>query len=279
MTMKWIWMGIGVMLALSVISPNAAGAPADALRGGEAQEEAELVKMAKEKPQQYREYVAMMQMALGAFGFGTGPFDGILDERTIKAIRTYQGVRGLPQTGRPNSRTAESLMGDYELWTQNPPLLPKLRVFLDTWDQGYVSAEGTWIIEGEKSGRPIQTSRLECHMNRKICTEATTHMTGNYLSVGVEEHSIERWDSHEIVTKPSDSGAMRCVRYTTRIGRTSRTVTGLRLRISEDGLCKDFTPELRLRLVDGMEVTNALRDGRHSRLKSLMQAPPIFKNP
>lgn len=93
--------------------------------------------------------------------------------------------------------------------------------------------------------------------------------------MGVETFEIERWDGHEIFTKPDQSAA--CVRYTTRIGRLQKSVTGLRLRFRDDGFCKDMEAELHLRLVDGLEVMSQIADEREAKLKGVVQAPGISR--
>ncbi len=39
-------------------------------------------------------------MALGRFRYGIGPFDGLLDEKTRRALREYQAYNALSPTGK-----------------------------------------------------------------------------------------------------------------------------------------------------------------------------------
>ena len=44
-------------------------------------------------PKRFRGFVSVTQAALGALGYGTGPFHGNLDQKIISAIRHYQVTR------------------------------------------------------------------------------------------------------------------------------------------------------------------------------------------
>ena len=85
-------------------------------------------------------------------------------------------------------------------------------------------------------------------------------------------YRIDRWDDHEIITSPVE---FACARYTLRIGREEKSVTGLRLRTSKEGMCKDFKAEIHLRLVAGHEVYSQLSTRRKAALKGLLQAPGL----
>jgi hypothetical protein len=176
-------------------------------------------------------------------------------------------------TGDLDAKTWDTIMQDFKHWQARYILFPGLRVSVDLWGQGWVSATGTWIIAGQKSGRPAQTSKIECDKKRAICTEATAHLDDDFLSADIETHQIDRWDDHEIVTLPKQSAA--CARYTMRIGRAQKAVTGLRLRTSDAGICAGLEPELHLRLADGMVVTREMIDERNKQTEGLMQIPGL----
>jgi hypothetical protein len=159
-------------------------------------------------------------------------------------------------------------------------ILPPLSVSVEQWDHGFVAAEGTWIIIGEKSGLPLQTTEISCYKDLKVCLEATAILNtenNGFLSVHSKQHKIDRWDQHEILTKP-DSSAI-CVRYTMRIGRVKKSVTGLRLRISAREECKDLAPELHLELVQGWEAVKQMREELREKLKGVLQAPALVYGP
>jgi hypothetical protein len=232
--------------------------------------DADIAKLKREKPEDYKVFVLTAQIALSTFGFAK-PFDGILDTSTQEALRRYQGFRRLPVTGDLDAKTWDTLTRDLKGWQSRTVFFPGLQVFVDFWDQGWVSVTGTWKIVGQKSGRPIQTSKILCDKKLVICTEATAHLDNDLLSANTEVHQIDRWDEHEIVTAPKQSAA--CARYTMRIGRAQKAVTGLRLRTSDVGICAGFEAELHLKLVDGMEVRREVVEEHNKKYQGLMQVP------
>src|SRR4051794_17447643 len=67
------------------------------------------------------------------------------------------------------------------------------------WDQGYISANGTWVHENTQPAFPIQTSAIHCYRDKKMCIDAQAQITwSDTLSVYLDEHAITRWDSQVI---------------------------------------------------------------------------------
>lgn len=50
-----------------------------------------------------------LQSRLTSHGFAVGPIDGIIGDKTIKAITAFQASRGLQQTGKADVQTVEAL--------------------------------------------------------------------------------------------------------------------------------------------------------------------------
>jgi hypothetical protein len=239
------------------------------------QADKELEDWKKKDPTQYTMMVAVIQQVLGSLGYGTGPFDGVLDTKTREALQRYQRARQLPVTGTIDSSTVHAVFDDDKLLAA-PPSLPPLSVITNSWDKGYVRATGTWIIVGERQAFPIQTSEITCWKPDGTCRETTAQLSdGNFLSIHSTLHDIERWDRHEIVTKPQESAL--CARYTLRITRQAETVTGLRLRTLNEGMCKGTTPELHLKLVSGVDVWLKVNNERNDKLQQVRQMPGLDK--
>jgi hypothetical protein len=236
----------------------------------------------KKNPEKYTEVQTvctfMAELVLAEAGYDPGPFDGVLDERTQTALRAYQKNRGIPVTGDPLSYdTLKQLEKDKEIFDHQVPYLASLFVSTDMWDYGYVSAKGTWTISGEKQGFPEQTSEIECFKDIGKCIAATAilhHDGTTLLEVQLDIYNIERWDEHEIVTKPRET-AMGCVRYVYRFNRLSKSVTGTRSTISDEGLCKGLDKgEKHLVLVDGFEITRNLMEDLQKKRRDLIQISP-----
>lgn len=243
--------------------------------------ELELKKLRQNDPKEYKKtkrlVIVASQMLLGRLGYGLGPYDGVMGKKTEKALREYQKLRNLPVTGDPLSfETLNQVQKDIDLIHYQPVSLPFNFVILDLWQNGYVSAKGTWTFSGEKLGQPEQTTDIQCYRDRRLCIEATAIVSGRgsnrNLSVDTDEYEIERWDEHEIVTKPKQFG---CVRYVRRFNRSQKSVTGLRSTTSAEGGCKWIeNREFHMTLGDGFEVYLDLYHASKKAVKGLTRFTP-----
>ncbi len=223
----------------------------------------------KKDPAQFKEIILMVQMWLGQLGYGAGPFNGEYDERTRQAVAKFKSRRdNKPSDGELDGRTLGQIGEAWEAATKPSVMLPRLQVMTQAWDS-FVSAKGTLMIEGQPLGIPLQTTELECHRGLGICIAATAMLQGeDYLTSWIETYEIERWDEHEIVTKPRD---LECVRYTLRISRGQKSVTGLRSTTNSTAQCAKMTQEdLPLRLEDGSKAESAYVAKKREAIKKHM---------
>jgi peptidoglycan hydrolase-like protein with peptidoglycan-binding domain len=229
----------------------------------------------KSDSKHFPQIIAIVQMALGAWGFGTGPFDGVLDAKTKGSLSKYQMARGFKAAGELDAATTKMIFNDFEEWEKTPPNLPALHVGVRFWDFGFLSAQGTWVIEGEQQGFPFQTTEIRCDKQKQQYTEATAeyNLESSFLSITLNTYDIERWDEHEITTRPVD---FRCESYTLRIGRAEESVTALRLRTKTEGVCGHLKTEMKLRLEDGFKVYWPLQKARGAKIRSFIQARGVF---
>lgn len=276
------------LFAALVLVPTLALVPAEQQPDTKTQQQRaeyiqELEKLKREKPSQYYELrlitIVTAEMLLGRLGYNVGPFDGVLDEGTQAALRTYQKNRSLPVNGDPLSfETREQMRKDFNVTDSDPVTLPSKHVITEMWDRGYVSAQGTWTITGGETADPEQTSTLECDRARLECVEATatiSHLLGPFLSVATDTYEIERWDSQEIVTKPKQFGCVRSVR---RLNRVQKSATGIRSTTSREEHCKMIdNAEKYLVLVNGMDVSSKLSNARREQLLNLVQYTPDLR--
>ena len=134
------------------------------------------------------------------------------------------------------------------------------KVYADFWDEGYVSTEGTWIIEGMKQAFPLQTSMIICYKQEGRCTSAQAEIaSGDRLFLDVERFQITKWDATTLVftnTSPV------CVDYVYTIDRSNLRTFGTRKPKKDVGdHCKLLEQrDLKLTLVDGFTVWQGLRD-------------------
>lgn len=204
-----------------------------------------------------RATAAMLQMQLGAFGYGTR-ITGDFDAPTVAALKAYQSHRGIAPTGTLDSVTKQRLMGDWRILRKtNVGLLRPAEVNVESWTGGYATAKGTWVLTNDQMGIPFQTSDFRCYKANGFCIEATAMIipgraTPDSLFVDTDIYPIERWDEFEIVTKPLDFG---CTRYVRRFNRTQGHVTGTRSTIKGGGECDTVAQhEFHMVLGNGNEV-------------------------
>jgi len=280
----YIRAAILTILLVFSLAPVALSQPTtDNGRNKRSEYETELQRLKRDKPKEYentkRWAYLWTQLLLGRLGYGVGPYNGVLDEKTQNALREYQRQRNLPITGDPLSfETTEQINKDMNLLDYEPAYLPRLFIFLDLWKSGYVSGKGTWVLTNEKMGLPEQTTHIECHRDQRICIEVTAILTGKgrnkSVSVDIELYDIERWDDHEVVTKPRETGA-GCVRYVRKFNRVQKSVTGLRSTISTEGPCKMVdVKEMHMSLSDGFKVYWELYQKSKKKIRDLIRFSP-----
>jgi Putative peptidoglycan binding domain len=142
----------------------------------------ELEKMRREDPAKYEQYrktvTLSLQMFLGEAGFGIGPFSGVMDTKTENALRQYQKDSGLPANGDVLDMDLVDRLTQDQKDVHEPVMLPpKFANFdgvagLTGWDEGFVTASGTWVMLNDKIGSPLQTSKITCIRDQGQCIES-----------------------------------------------------------------------------------------------------------
>jgi peptidoglycan hydrolase-like protein with peptidoglycan-binding domain len=236
---------------------------------------AELEKMKKENPGQLRkletDFVLATQMLLGRLGYGVGPFNGILDDKTREAIRQYQRKNGIPLSGEViDWQLLEQTKKDWDFLEAQPLSLPSMHVHVGDWESGYFGATGTWRLLNDETASPEQVSEITCLADRKICMEARAYVFGESrgLTVALDFYDIERWDKSEIVTKPL---AAACTRFVLRINKVQKTVSGTPSTVSKEGICKEvYQGDLHTKLKDGVKEWQQMFDVYRKKLDAIM---------
>lgn len=186
--------------------------------------------------------ITLMQMILMRMGyFEPLVMTGEIDERTTNALFLYQKNIGLPVTGELNLNTIESLFKDSELFDSKHVILPSNSFGDNFWNTFFV-ASGTWAFENsnEIMEEPIQGTKITCDRSPGYCLEITAIFRGRVLDLSSEIYDIQRWDDHEIVTKPYDE---KCVRYILRINRQAKTVRKIRTILNKPNICDKLNTE------------------------------------
>ena len=267
---------------LPLILAPVASAPQSAVEtDAKAAYEHELARLRQREPQEYLETTRTLtfstELLLARLGYGTGPLDGVFEAEAESALREYQQRRGIPATGNPLSfETVQSVARDRAALEDIVAYLPGCYVYTELWDSGYVTASGSWTIKGEEIACPQQTSTIVCDRSTQRCTEATARLSSGQgqplLSVDIATYEIERWDQHEIVTKPLEAA---CTRLVKRINRLDQGVSAIRSTIASDGLCEGVhSGEMYLVLVDGSDVYRRLYKAQREKWRELMRISP-----
>jgi len=215
--------------------------------------------------------IVMAQMALDTLGIGSGPFDGIWTPENQRAVNAYQKIRGIPLSEDLNLTTSESLSKDLEEWRQQVPDPPHMTIDFTQWENGYISALGTWTSDKNEKWNLRNVTILTCWRNGKVCLEATAEYREDVRGLGVGQrfYMIDHWNETEIVTvKDRDSCPVSAV----NIERSTEAVTSTRFPDGQEG-CPDQRTPITLRLIDGYMVKQQADVTRLNRFRSLIQAP------
>ena len=131
------------------------------------------------------------------------------------------------------------------------------RANVGTWDSGYVSTMGTWVIDQEQHASPLNASEIRCYRDQRECYEAQASIFSGYLTPALERYPITRWDASSI----EFGNNLPCVIYTYVIDRATQKLSGRRLKKeAAPGECDLIIQnDLRLSFVNGLDVVNQLR--------------------
>ena len=224
------------------------------------------------RPEDYRVLVMGVQIFLGRFGYGTGPYNGKLDEKTQAALRAYQQYVGLSETGQIDYRTLEHLTHDNQLLDEPLPFLPPATFHLDQWDKA-IQVQGTWAAEGGLTKDAVQTSRISCFREEKECIESTAVLiTGTVplLEVLTSVYTITEWDEEELVSAPFEGEP--CTITILRINRKLKSITRFTAYQQKEGVCENVqTRDVLYHLVNGPQVYGTLKQEKAIETKRILR--------
>jgi hypothetical protein len=125
-------------------------------------------------------------------------------------------------------------------------------VFTDSWDRGYVSAEGTFVIDNDRQAFPLQITKMQCYRDDKACTVAMAEVGfGNTLNLELSTQAISLWNSTTIHIRTDAT----CVEYIYTIDRANKRVLGTRSKKQGVTGCDVFDSKpLTLTLANGFDV-------------------------
>jgi len=159
--------------------------------------------------------------------------------------------------------------------TYNIPVsLSKGVKFIDSENE-FISYKGTWVIENEEHGTPLNSSNILCTKQTGKCTESRAYIFQNSLFVATDFHKIISWDSNFIVFENDDA---ICAKYTYTINVKKSELSGIKeIKNNDDEMCKDKnSKKLNLKLVDGYDVWIKEREKKNFLFLNILLIGVIF---
>ncbi len=250
--------------------PPTASAPTSA-SAMKKQAEQELEAM-RNKPKEFRTLITGVQIFLGRLGYGVGPFNGKLDEKTKQALTTYQKKTGLAVTGDINFETLKRLTEDDQVLNRIVPYLPPFESRKDEEDQ-WVDVQGSWMLKEGNNDDVLHTSRVTCMKEFQRCIDSTASLVnGSAPSLKVHTHvyDIKAWDDNKIVSLPYDGEA--CAISILRISKSPLVVTRFVTVQSSPGPCMTAKSEDRQYVLDdGPKIYQILKVQKSKAIQEILQ--------
>ncbi len=269
LTFSQLGFGFGPPIALASDAPtNPANNSATAMKQKADQELA----MLRKNPKEFRTLVTGVQIFLGRFGYGVGPFTGQLDEATKQALTTYQKKTGLSVTGDVNFETLQRLTEDDQVLNRIVPYLPPFQSRNDDWDK-WIDVQGSWMLKEGNNDDVLRTSRITCMREFQRCIDSTASLVNGsapYLKVHTHVYDIKEWDDHKIVSLPYDGEG--CAISILRISKNPVVVTRFVSLQSSPGACVKVKAEDRQYVLDdGPKIYQVLKVQKSAAIQQILQ--------
>ncbi|MDH5428385.1 MAG: peptidoglycan-binding protein [Nitrospirota bacterium] len=231
--------------------------------------------MLRKNPEDFRTLITGVQIFLGRFGYGIGPFTGKLDEATKQALTAYQTKTGLSVTGDINFETLQRLTEDDQVLNRIVPYLPPFQARNEEWEK-WIDVKGSWMLKEGNTDDVLHTSRITCMQEFQRCIDSTaTLMNGSAPQLQVHTHvyDVKEWDDNKIVSLPYDGEA--CAISILRISKNPLVVTRFVSLQSSPGPCAKVKPEDRQYVLDdGPTIYQALKVQKSQSIQQILQVAP-----
>jgi hypothetical protein len=226
----------------------------------------------RKNPEEFRTLITGVQIFLGRFGYGVGPYSGVLDQSTQNALKAYQEKTGLSQTGDIDFPTLKRLTEDDRLMNRVVPFLPPQAFHDQEWEK-WIEVQGSWMLKEGNTDDILQTSRITCMREFKRCIDSTASLINTsvpQLKVHTYVYDIKEWDDAKIVSAPYDGEA--CAVSILRISRNPPFVTRFMSLQSQPGPCGKVKPEDRQYVLeDGPRIYQILRLQKAEAIQQILQ--------
>lgn len=235
------------------------------------QAEKELAALRK-NAEEFRTLITGVQIFLGRFGYGVGPFTGKLDEGTKQALTAYQKKTGLSVTGDVNFETLQRLTEDDQVLNRIVPYLPPLQSRNEEWEK-WIDVQGSWMLKEGNTDDVLHTSRITCMQEFQRCIDSTASLVNGIspqLRVHTHVYDVKEWDDDKIVSQPYDGEA--CAISILRISKNPLVVTRFVTLNPGPGACVKVKAEDRQYLLDdGPKIYQALKIQKSQAIQQILQ--------
>lgn len=226
----------------------------------------------RQNPQEFRTLVTGVQIFLGRFGYGIGPYTGQLDQATKDALKAYQKKTGLAETGDINFQTLKRLTEDDSVLSRIVPFLPVQEARIEEWDK-WIELQGSWMLKEGNTDDVLQTSRISCMREFQRCIDSTASLVNAsvpQLKVHTHVYDIKEWDDDKIVSFPYDGED--CALSILRISKKPTVITRFVTLQGKPGICaKVKATDQQYLLKDGQEIYQSLKMQKASAIQQILQ--------
>lgn len=80
-------------------------------------------------------------------------------------------------------------------------IMPYANFNVFTFQDNYVSAQGTWEGVTEKIASPINVAELKCYKDEGVCRESNAELAGEALMLSSTTWDIKSWDEKEVIVE------------------------------------------------------------------------------
>jgi hypothetical protein len=265
----YLELGITSRLVWASDAPSATSSRATSAMRQKAEED---LAMLRKNPEDFRTLITGVQIFLGRFGYGIGPFTGKLDKSTKEALTAYQTKTGLAVTGDINFETLQRLTEDDQVLNRIVPYLPPFQARNEEWNK-WVDVKGSWMLKEGNTDDVLHTSRITCMQEFQRCIDSTATLVNGsapQLQVHTHVYDIKEWDDNKIVSLPYDGEA--CAISILRISKNPLVVTRFVSLQSSPGPCSKVKPEdHQYVLDDGPTIYQALKVQKSKANQEILQ--------
>ena len=228
--------------------------------------------MLRQDPERFRILVTGIQIFLGRFGYGLGPYTGQLDQATKNALKAYQKKTGLPETGDIDFLTLRGLTEDDRVLNRIVPFLPPYKFRAQEWDK-WIEVQGSWMLKEGNTDDVLRTSKITCMREFNRCIDSTASLMNTdvpKLRVHTHVYDIKEWDENKIVSTPYDGEA--CAISILRISKNPPLITRFVSSQGSPGPCaKVKAKDQQYLLEDGRKIYQILKTQKANEIQKILQ--------